>query len=167
MVKPVVLGYSDADWAGHLIDRKSTSGTSIVINEIPTVWRSQKQTGVALSSCESDYIALSECTKLIKWVRALLEESGLLKYGPTVVMEDNTGTIKWSKSEKMSKSADIRRHFVKDESSKGTIEVLHCRTEEMLADLVTKGLTTERVRFLREALCIDDIFSESEVKEGC
>lgn len=166
-MKPVVIGYSDADWAGDLTDRKSTSGSIVVINGIPTVWKSQKQTGVALSSCESEYIALSECTKLTKWVRMLLGELGLLEDGPTVVLEDNTGTIKWSNSEKMSKHVDIRHHFVKDESSKGTIKVLHCRTEQMLADLMTKSLTVERVTFLREALYIDNIVPRSEVKERC
>lgn len=59
LAKPVVLGYSDADCAGDLIDRMSTSGTIIFINEIPTVWKSQKQTRIALSYCESEYISIS------------------------------------------------------------------------------------------------------------
>lgn len=67
---------------------------------------------------------------------------------------------------KVSKHVDIRHHFVKDESLRGTIAILHCRSEEMLADLMTKRLTAERVHFLREALYIDDIVFRSEVKES-
>lgn len=72
-------------------------------------------------------------------------------------MEDRTSTIKWSKSEKRSKFDDIQRHFVKDRSSKGTMEIIHCRTEEMLAELMNKGLNAERVSFRRGAFYIDGI----------
>lgn len=52
--QPVVLAYSDADWAGDVTDCKSTSGSVVAINGIPAVWKSKKQVGVALSSYESE-----------------------------------------------------------------------------------------------------------------
>lgn len=61
--QPVVLEYSDAYWAGDVTDRRSTSRSVTAINEILAVWMSPKQVGVALSSFESEYIAISECKK--------------------------------------------------------------------------------------------------------
>ena len=80
--------------------RRPTSGSVIAINEIQAEWKSRKQVGVALSSCESAYIVISECTKQVNEVCMLLQELGLLEEGLTVVFDDNTGVIKRTKSEK-------------------------------------------------------------------
>lgn len=164
---PIMIAYSDSDWAWDLSDRKSTSGSALLTNGMPTVWQSKKQIGVVLSSCESEYIALSECIKQVKWARMFLEELDLLPDGPIVVFEDNTGAIKWTKCEKMSKHVETRHYFVKDEAARGTVEVMNCRSERMLADLMTKGLPTHRVEFLREALCIRNVILQSEIEKGC
>ena len=58
--KPLkVSGYSDSDWAGSLSDRKSVSGYCFMLNSGPVSWKSKKQSTIALSSCEAEYISLT------------------------------------------------------------------------------------------------------------
>ncbi len=61
----------DADWGGCRETWKSTSGSIIGINKSPVVWKSRKQTIVATSSAESEYIALYDCVKQVSWIRKL------------------------------------------------------------------------------------------------
>ena len=87
-----------------------------------------------------------------------LGELDLLDNSPTVVFEDNTGATRWTKSEKMSKHVDTRYHFVKDEAENGTVQVEYCRSEKMLADLIKKGLNTDRIEYLRDALKLGRVY---------
>ena len=68
------LGYSDADWAGDLADRKSTSGYVFILMGAPVSWGSKKQSSVSLSTSEAEYIALSLAIQEGKWVHRLLLE---------------------------------------------------------------------------------------------
>lgn len=162
-----MFAYSDAYWAGDVTVRKSNSGLFIAINGIPAAWKSQKQVGVVLSFCAMEYIAISECTKLLKWAHMLLKELGLLEEESTVVFEDNTETSKWTKSEEIAKPVDVQYHFGKGEVSNCTLKVLYSRSEQMLVDHMIKVLTSERVRFLRDLPCIDRVVPRRESKGGC
>ena len=64
-------GYSDADWAGDLGDRKSTSGYLYQISGGAVTWRSKKQSCVALSTAEAEYMALSSAAQEAVWLRQL------------------------------------------------------------------------------------------------
>ena len=158
---PLVESYSDADWAGDVSDRKSTSGIVIFFNRTPVVWKSRKQTGVSLSSTESEYVALSERVKQTNWIRMVLFELNMLPSDPTVIFENNLGALRWSSGEKRAKHVDIRFHFVADEVEKGTVQIQYCPTHEMIANALTKGLTTHRLEYLRELLCIRNIKEQS------
>ena len=69
-----IAAHVDADWGGCRATRKSTTGYVITINGAPIVWRTRRQTIIALSSAESEYIALSECAKHLSWIRKLFWE---------------------------------------------------------------------------------------------
>ena len=58
----MMIGYSDANWAGDVNDRKSTSGYLFMVSGVPISWKSKKQTCVALSTAEAEYIALAFAT---------------------------------------------------------------------------------------------------------
>ena len=93
-----LVGYSDADWAGDTDDRHSTSGNLFMMSGGPINWISKKQSVVALSTSEARYIALSSATQEVVWIQKLLSD---LKYElskPTVIMEDNQGTISIAKN---------------------------------------------------------------------
>ena len=69
-----MIGYSDADWAGDMNDCKSTSGYLFMMSGAAVSWKSRKQTCVALSTAEAEYIALASATQEATWMRQLLED---------------------------------------------------------------------------------------------
>ena len=72
-------GYSDADWAGDVETRRSTSGYAFMMNNGCISWRSKKQRTVALSSTEAEYMALTEAVQEAFWLKAFLCELGEMK----------------------------------------------------------------------------------------
>ena len=71
-----LTGYSDADWAGDINNRRSTTGYIIMLNGGAIAWRSHLQPTVALSTMEAEYMALTEATKELIWLRTFLAELG-------------------------------------------------------------------------------------------
>jgi hypothetical protein len=61
--------YSDADWAGSVDDRKSTSGGAFIFGESLVYWISKKQSSISLSSTEAEYIAAAECCTQVEWMK--------------------------------------------------------------------------------------------------
>ena len=148
-----VLGYSDADWAGDADDRKSTSGYMFLIAGGPVSWKSRKQSTVALSTAEAEYVALSTAVQECMWMQRLLSELGNPPDGPTTILEDNQSSIAMAKNPQFhgrAKHIDIKHHFIRDQVSIGSIELQYCPTNEMLADVLTKGLAHEKFSILRE-----------------
>ena len=68
------VGFSDADWGGDLDDRKSTSGYMFQVGGTFISWRSKKQTCVALSTAEAEYIALASTAQESLWLQQLLAD---------------------------------------------------------------------------------------------
>ena len=137
-----LVGYSDASWASDANDRKSVSGYIFTLAGAPISWRSKKQTTVALSTAEAEYIALSAAAQEAVWLQNLMLGLGL-KISPTVINEDNQSAIAIAKNPQFhgrTKHVDIKYHFVRELVNKGTILVKYCATGDMLADLLTKGL---------------------------
>ena len=132
----------DADWAGDVKDRRSTSGMIITVNRSAVAWHSRKQVGVALSSSEAEYIALSHCVREVFWIRQTLQELGWISKDPTVVHEGNIGAIKWGKSDRRTKHVEIRYHFVRDMGERCLLELQYCPTAEMIGDVMTTALPT-------------------------
>ena len=91
-------GYSDADWAGDIDDCKSTSGYVFQIGGAPVSWKSSKQSCVALSTTEAEYIALSTAAQEAIWLRRLLSELKRESMKPTTIYEDNQSAICLSKN---------------------------------------------------------------------
>ena len=87
-----VVGYSDADWAGDLDTRRSTSGTLFLMGDGTVSWTSKAQPVVALSSSEAEYIALSMATQEAAWMQKLLNDLQAC-VSPLKIMEDNQGAI--------------------------------------------------------------------------
>lgn len=139
-----LIGYSDADWASSEDDRRSTSGYCFSLNEKgPLIsWKSRKQSTVALSSCEAEYIALAAAVQESLYLRQLLCDIGHKDQDePVLIFEDNQGTIALAGNpvnRQRSKHIDIRYHFIRSELSKGKVMLKYCPTADMLADVMTK-----------------------------
>ena len=116
-------------------------------------WRSKKQTCVALSTAEAEYIALSAATQEALWMRQLLTNLSVNVEKPITIYEDNQSAIAMSKNPQFhgrSKHIDIKYHFVRDQVEKKAVTVLYCPTGSMLADLFTKGIPKEQFKKLRD-----------------
>ena len=148
-----MVGYSDADWAGDVNDRKSTSGYLFMMSGAPVSWKSRKQACVALSTAEAEYVALSTATQEATWMRKLLEDLHAEQIEPTVIYEDNQPAISIAQNPQYhskTKHIDIKHHFVREKVSDNTIKLEYCPTSKMLADILTKGLPYDKFSQLRE-----------------
>ena len=144
------MGYSDSDWGGS-DERRSTSGYTFILNGGAVSWASRKQSVVALSSTEAEYMALTHAIKEVLWLRALFIELGAPLHAKEIstVFCDNQGAIALSKNpgfHARSKHIDIRYHFIRNhvDGETGTINLLYCSTDDMTADVLTKGLPRAR-----------------------
>ena len=147
--------FSDADWAGDIDDRKSTSGYLFKVGGGPVSWRSRKQYCVALSTAEAEYVSLTLATQEAMWLNRLIAELQSQKEPskPAILYEDNQSAICVKKNSQFHgrcKHITIKYHFIRDEAKKGTIDVRYCRTDDMIAAMLTKGLHAERFVKLRE-----------------
>lgn len=149
---PPLVVYADSDWAGSS-DRKSTTGYLLEVYGNAVSRTTRKQTTVALSSTEAEYVALACAAADLFWLRNVLKDLVVPIEEPITMYEDNQSCIfllnKWE--HKRLKHIDVKYHFVRDLAMKGTIEVKYIPSEEQKADLLTKGLTKtafERLRVL-------------------
>jgi hypothetical protein len=135
-------GFADASYASA-DDRKSISGYVFLSNSGAITWGSKKQTTIALSSTEAEYVALSEAAREAMWLRQLYGELGWIQREPTLILADNDGSIAMSKNpefHKRTKHVDIRWHWVRDLVENGLISVISCRDPQQTADILTKAL---------------------------
>ena len=150
-------GYCDADWAGDANDRKSTTGYAFSLGEGMVSWSSKKQPTVALSTTEAEYMAASHCTREAIWLRQLLEDVGCKATKGTLILCDNQGAIALAKNpvhHARTKHIEVQHHFVREKVDKGMITLEYCRTEDMLADVMTKALARDRHERLIRAMGI-------------
>jgi hypothetical protein len=157
-------GYSDSDNAGDIDDRKSTTGMVFYLGCNPISWCSQKQKGVALSSCEAEYIAASTAACQALWLGRLLADlMKKKKVEPVVLRVDNQSAISLSKNpvlHERSKHIDTRYHFIRDHVDAGRIDVQYVCTNEQLADILTKPLSRLKFQEMRVKIGVQ------ELKEG-
>jgi hypothetical protein len=148
-------GYSDADWAGNLDDRRSTTGYVFLLGGASISWGSKKQPTVALSTTEAEYMALCQTAKEGIWLERLLGEIGYSPSLPVAILSDNQGAIDLTKNSvyhARTKHIDIRHHFLRDVVEAGQVGVSFCGTEEMVADVLTKGLAKLKHSFFCKGL---------------
>ena len=147
-----IIGYVDADWAGDQEDRKSTTGFIFQIFGCTVRWQSIKQKSVALSSTEAEYMALSDATREAVWLRRFLLELGIPITSPTIMYEDNQGTIALVENpirHKRSKHIDIRYHYTRDALTNNEISLVYIPTADQLADVMTKAIARSKFEELR------------------
>ena len=162
-----LIGYSDADYAGDLDDRHSTSGNLFLISNGPVSWLSKKQPIVTLSTCEAEYVALSTATQEAVWIKRLLSNFHVSQKQATVIMEDNQGAICIAKNpvvQARTKHIDIRHHYIREAVSDGRVSLQYCPTEEMIADIFTKPLPKAKFEKLRRNMGLKKLMSSPHDK---
>ena len=115
-------------------------------------WRSKKQTSVALSSAEAEYMALASAGQEAVWMRLLTAQlCGSQQMEAVTVFEDNQLAIQMTKNPQFhgrAKHIGIKFYFIRELVSDGTVKLQYCPTEEMIADILTKGLPQEQFKKL-------------------
>jgi hypothetical protein len=142
--------YTDSDYGGCNSDRKSTSGGCQLLGGRIISWQCKKQTSVAQSSCEAEYIAAGYCCSQVLWIQQQLRDYGMnISYSPIYI--DNKSAIditKNPKNFKVTKHIDIKHHFIRDCHEKTLIYLEKIITDDNLADLFTKAFDSPRHELL-------------------
>jgi hypothetical protein len=150
-----IVAYTDASWGNDMGDRKSTTGTVVKFNGNVISWLSKKQSVVATSTTEAEYIALAAATQEILWFRAWIKEVLDVDVVSSLIHSDNQSCIALAKNDvyhSRTKHIDIKYHFIRDHIRKQHLVVDWIRTEEQQADLLTKMLPTKQFVVLRNGL---------------
>ena len=133
-----LYSYSDADFGGCKIDRKSTTGTCHFLGGCLISWFSKKQNSVALSTTEAEYVAAGSCCAQVLWMKQQLEDYGLIVCKIPIKC-DNTSAINLSKNpvhHSRTKHIEIRHHFIRDHVLRGDVALEYVNTKERLADMI-------------------------------
>ena len=138
---PLVI-FSDSDWGSNPEDRKSVAGRCVCLGGGLVTWASKRQQTTALSSCEAEFLALSEAVKEALWLRQVLKEMGVEYDDPVVIRVDNQAAIALTNNpvlHQRSKHIDIRYFRIREEVKAGRIKLVYVPTGENLADVFTKA----------------------------
>ena len=151
-----LIGFCDSDWAGEE-DRKSVSGHCWFLGPHLVDWSSKKQSCVALSSTEAEYVALGACVQTGIALRSALLQVDLEPDRPIVVGCDNEGATSLatnSSHHSRAKHIDIKYHFIRSHVSSGAFNVVHVPSRENCADLFTKPLPHDSHNRFCKMLCL-------------
>ncbi|GKB75650.1 putative ribonuclease H-like domain-containing protein [Tanacetum coccineum] len=145
-----LVAYSDSDYAGASLDRKSTTGGCQFLGCRLISWQCKKQTMIATSSTEAEYVAATSCYGQVLWIQNQMLDYGY-NFMHTMINIDNNSCICIVKnlvSHTKTKHIEIRYHFIRDYNDKKLIRVVKIHTDDNFADLLTKALDVGRFQYL-------------------
>ena len=126
-----LVGFTDSDYAGCNLDRKSTSGGCQFLGSRIISWSSKKQTSVATSTAEAEYIAAGHCCSQILYLKSQLEDFGVDSSNIPIFC-DNSSTIAMTENpvqHSKTKHIEVRHHFIRDHVEKGHINLAKVHTK--------------------------------------
>ena len=147
--KLVLEGYTDADMAGDLDGRKSTSGYLFTFAGGAVSWQSKLQKCVALSTTEAEYIAVTEAGKELVWIKTFFKELGM-QQDEYVVYCDSQSAIDLSKNatyHSRTKHIEVRYHWIRDATEKKRFKLKKIHTDKNAADMMTKVIPKQKMEF--------------------
>eukprot|EP00253_Pinus_taeda_P016085 PITA_16085 len=160
---PLLVGFTDSDWAGDPDDRRSTAGYVFTLGSGPITWACKKQAAISLSSAEAEYRDAVEASKEALWLRQILSELGFEQQHPTTLWCDNQSAIQLCKDpvqHKRSKHIELHMHFIRKLIHDHVLEVQYCSTDDQVADIFTKALTEAKFTKLRYMLGVQEVLTK-------
>ena len=152
-----VNSWADADWAGDTGDRKSTTGYVVKIGNNTVSWATKKQTTVALSTAEAEYMAIAAVLQEVIWIKSILcEILGQNSVSQTpIVYTDNQAARSISRDDafhQRTKHIDIKHHFIRQHVRDGTALVTWTPSSKQTSDILTKPLGSVKFLIFQQAL---------------
>eukprot|EP00253_Pinus_taeda_P020387 PITA_20387 len=160
---PVLVGFTDSDWAGDPDDRKSIAGYVFTLGSRPTTWACKKQAAISLSSAEAEYRGAVEASKEALWLRQILSEFGFQQQHPTTLWCNNQSSIQLCKDliqHQRSKHFELHMHFIRKFIHDHVLEVQYCSTDDQVADIFTKALTEAKFTKLRFMVGVQEVITK-------
>jgi hypothetical protein len=159
-------GYADSDWAGSCDDMKSTSGYCFSFGSRIFSWCSKKQEVIAQSTAEAEYVAATAAANQVLWLRKILADLDMEQKKATRVNVDNQAAIAISNNpifHGKTKHFKLKYYFLREVQKNEEIQLIYCRTEDQLADILTKPLSKTRFEILRNKIGV----CSKRCKEEC
>ncbi|GKC63407.1 hypothetical protein Tco_1096005 [Tanacetum coccineum] len=145
-----LTAFLDADHAGCLDTRKRTFEGIQFLGKKLVSWMSKKQDCTAMSTAESEYVALSASCAQVMWMRTQLKDYGFdynnisFYYDSQSAIAISCNPVQYSRT----KHINVSYHFIKEHVECGIIELYFVKTEYQLADMFTKALSQDRFEYL-------------------
>jgi hypothetical protein len=156
-----VEAYTDADWAGNINDRKSTSGYCTFVGGNLVTWRSKKQNVVARSSAEAEFRSVAHGFCEVLWIKKFMQELKIAGPTPMKVYCDNKAAISIAHNPVLhdrTKHVEVDKHFIKEKIDSGEICMSYIPTKSQVADVLTKSLPKRQFDDMVCKLAMNDIF---------
>lgn len=144
-----LVAYCDSDFAGD--DKTGRSTTGLVVNYAggPIQWKSQRQKLVTLSSTEAEFVSICTTVKEVTWLRKLAMELGMINEEPTKLYCDNQSAIRIASNEKCvhrTRHMKVQASYPREQMERGEVDIQHVRTDNQLADMLTKPTSIQKFR---------------------
>lgn len=166
-LEPKLKGYSDSDWGGCREDLKSTTGYCFNIGSTVFSWQTSKQDTIAQSTAEAEYMALCAATNQAMWLRRLLEDLRFSSQEGVPIFCDSQSAIAIGKNpvqHRRTKHIQIKYHVVREAERNGDIKLQYCKSEEQLADVLTKALGRQSFERFRDKLGLSNKMARGSVE---
>jgi hypothetical protein len=148
-------GFADADWGSDKDDRKSMTGYVFIINNGPVSWTSHKQTTVATSTMEAEYMSLSDASREAIARQQLYMDLNIQISTP-LLYSDNQAALAIAQNpvhHQRSKHIDIRYHFIRNAVQNDQVKIDYVPTANQTADILTKALGPQQ-----HVRCIEGLY---------
>eukprot|EP00253_Pinus_taeda_P014810 PITA_14810 len=160
---PLLVGFTDSDWAGDPDDRKSAAGYLFTLGLGSITWACKKQSAICLSSVEAEYRGVIEASKEALWLRQILSEFGFQQQHRTTLWCDNQSAIQLCKDpvqHQCSKHIELNMHFIRKLIHDHVLEVQYCSTDDQVVDIFTKSLTEVKFTKLRFMVGVQEVVTK-------
>ncbi|MBW0477039.1 hypothetical protein O181_016754 [Austropuccinia psidii MF-1] len=154
----ILAGWADADYANSKQDRKSITGYVTTVFGNPISWVTKKQSVVAQSTTEAEFIAMNICVKQLRWMSYLLNDLGINSSKPTLY-NDNSGALTISKQATLNdntKHIEVRYQYLRELVLKKKLDIVQVSSEDMIADVLTKPLGVQKLLAVYQQLGLKD-----------